>query len=104
MAFTSRSLGWQLGHEVTGINRERFRDAQDVSQGRVDLAALDLPDVGPVEFGVLRKALLTEPEGLAVCADAFAELSGRGGQGRFGRGRHAPTSPVSTRSIQSQNV
>lgn len=69
-----------MRHQVCGIHFEGRRDADDVPQGDVHLAALDVTDVGAVNPGALSEAFLGDGTTVAVaklfasCSDSAAEL------------------------------
>ncbi len=52
---------------------ERVGDLEDVGQARVQLAALDTPDVGAVQAALQRQGFLGDASLAAQLADRFAE-------------------------------
>lgn len=68
-------------HEVGRINIEGRGQLEDVMQRQVPLAALDLPDEGPMQRRAVGKRLLAEAEGATPLTNARSECLGGGGDG-----------------------
>ena len=66
----------ESAHQIAGVNVEGAGDAQDVVKAEVALAALDLADERPVQFGLVGQSLLGQPQLLASSAHPCPELAG----------------------------
>ena len=65
----------QPSHQISGVDVEGAGDAQDVVEAEVALAALDLADECPVQFGLVSQGLLGQSQLLASSAYPCSELA-----------------------------
>ncbi len=95
------ALSSQSSHQLPGVYAERLGDAQDVVQGQVALAALDLADEGPVQVAVLGQRFLGLAQLVSSGAYPCSELASGGRDGRLGRGtRHLAISSIPALCVQ----
>ena len=65
----------ESAYQISGVDVEGAGDAQDVVEAEVALAALDLADDCPVQFGLVSQGLLGQSQLLASSAYPCSELA-----------------------------
>ncbi len=97
--------GWRRGqarHQFAEVDLQGVGEAGDDEDARMNFAAFDLADVGPVDAGAAAEALQAPLRcpGLPGGAQALAECYGEVGSGRAG---HAPMT-IDLRGIEPETI